>query len=180
MGRPTVRIDLLTAATANYEKPDTLVSELTEKELSTSSGSSGDGKKREVYWERGKDLRDILIHLYEWHQLLLNWVYSNQNGDDKPFAPEFYNWETYGDVNTESWKKHQSISSEDIRTMFQQSYNEATKLMEALSNEELFSRGAYKRAGGSTPGSYFISAVANHYDWAMKKLKAHRKNYVKA
>ena len=36
MGRPTAKTDLLTAATANYEKLNTLVSELTEKELSTS------------------------------------------------------------------------------------------------------------------------------------------------
>ncbi|WP_414437359.1 hypothetical protein [Clostridium perfringens] len=28
-------------------------------------------------------------------------------------------------------------------------------------------------------GSYFFSATASHYDWAMKKLKAHRKNCAK-
>ncbi len=25
-------------------------------------------------------------------------------------------------------------------------------------------------------GSYFVSVTASHYDWAMKKLKAHKKN----
>ncbi|WP_206225127.1 ClbS/DfsB family four-helix bundle protein [Parabacteroides sp. ZJ-118] len=25
-------------------------------------------------------------------------------------------------------------------------------------------------------GSYFISTTSAHYDWALKKLKAHRKN----
>ncbi|WP_274970680.1 ClbS/DfsB family four-helix bundle protein [Lachnoanaerobaculum orale] len=25
-------------------------------------------------------------------------------------------------------------------------------------------------------GSYFVSATASHYDWAMKKIKAHQKN----
>ena len=74
MGRPTAKTDLLTAATANYEKLNTLVSELTEKELSTSFDFSGDEKKKEAHWKRDKNLRDIFIHLYEWHQLLLNWV----------------------------------------------------------------------------------------------------------
>lgn len=46
MGRPTAKTDLLTAATANYEKLNTLVSELTEKELSTSFDFSGDEKER--------------------------------------------------------------------------------------------------------------------------------------
>ena len=35
MGRPTTKTDLLTAAAANYEKLNILVSGLTEKELST-------------------------------------------------------------------------------------------------------------------------------------------------
>ena len=125
MGRPTAKTDLLTAATANYEKLNTLVSELTEKELSTSFDFSGDEKKKEAHWKRDKNLRDIFIHLYEWHQLLLNWVYSNQKGDNKPFIPEPYNWKTYGDMNVEFWKKHQSTSLEDAKIMFQQSHNEA-------------------------------------------------------
>ncbi|MCI9384608.1 MAG: ClbS/DfsB family four-helix bundle protein, partial [Lachnospiraceae bacterium] len=42
--------------------------------------------------------------------------------------------------------------------------------------EELFSKGVYKWVGTSTLGSYFVSTTSSHYDWAMKKLKAHRKN----
>ncbi len=139
MGRPTTKTDLLTAAAANYEKLNILVSGLTEKEL-------------------------------------LNWVYSNQNGDHKPFLPEPYNWKTYGDMNMEFWKKHQSTSLEDAENMLQKSHNEVIKLAETFSNEELFSKGVYKWVGGSTLGSYFVSVTASHYDWAMKKLKAHRKN----
>ncbi len=131
MGRPTTKTDLLTAAAANYEKLNILVSGLTEKEL-------------------------------------LNWVYSNQNGDHKPFLPEPYNWKTYGDMNMEFWKKHQSTSLEDAENMLQKSHNEVIKLAETFSNEELFSKGVYKWVGGSTLGSYFVSVTASHYDWAMK------------
>nr|WP_290438624.1 ClbS/DfsB family four-helix bundle protein [Streptococcus salivarius] len=28
----------------------------------------------------------------------------------------------------------------------------------------------------SVLGSYFVSTTSSHYDWAMKKLKAHQKN----
>ena len=79
----------------------------------------------------------------------------------------------------EFWKKHQSTSLEDAKIMFQQSHNEVMKLAETFSNEELFSKGVYNWVGGSTLGSYFVSATASHYDWAMKKLKAHRKNCAK-
>ena len=106
-----------------------------------------DEKKKEAHWKRDKNLRDVLIHLYEWHQLLLNWVDANEKGKDKPFIPEPYNWKTYGDM----------------------------KLAETFTDEELFTKGVYPWVGGSTLGSYFVSVTASHYDWAMKKLKAHRK-----
>jgi hypothetical protein len=83
MGRPTAKADLITAAAANYVKLNILVSDLTEQELFTSFDFSHDEKKKEAHWKRDKNLRDIFIHLYEWHLLLLNWVSSNQDGNQK-------------------------------------------------------------------------------------------------
>ena len=179
MGRPTTKTDLLTAATSNYEKLNALVSDLTEKELSTTFDFLSDKKKKEAHWNRDKNLRDIFIHLYEWHQLLLNWVHSNQNGDNITFIPKPYNWKTYGDMNVEFWKKHQSTTLENAKSMFCKSHSEVIKLAETFSNEELFSKSIYKWVGKSTLGSYFVSVTASHYDWAMKKLKEHRKNCAK-
>lgn len=175
MSRPTSKTDLLNAAATNYEKLNTLISELTEKELSTSFDFSNDLKKKEVHWKRDKNLRDVLIHLYEWHHLLLNWIQSNKNGDNKPFIPEPYNWKTYGDMNMEFWKKHQSTSLEDAKKMLLKSHNDVIQLAATFSNEELFSKCVYKWVGGSTLCSYFVSVTVSHYDWAMKKLKAHKK-----
>ena len=176
MGRPTTKTDLLNAASANYEKLNVFISELTEKELTTPFDFSGDEKKKEAHWKRDKNLRDILIHLYEWHQLLLNWVQSNQNGDNKPFLPKPYNWKTYAKLNEQFWKKHQNTSLDDAKGMLQKSHDEVMKLAETFSNEELFSKGVYSWVGGSVLGSYFVSVTASHYDWALKKIKAHRKN----
>ena len=176
MGRPTTKTDLLSAAAINYEKLNVLISGLTEQELQTPFDFSGDEKKKEAHWKRDKNLRDILIHLHEWHKLLLKWVHSNQNGDHKPFLPEPYNWKTYGNMNVEFWNKHQNTPLDDAKNMFQKSHDDIIKLAETFSNEELFSKGCYKWVGGSTLGSYFVSVTASHYDWAMKKLKAHKKN----
>lgn len=176
MPRPTTKSDLLNAATENYEKLNTLISELTEKELSTPFDFSGDEKKKEAHWKRDKNLRDVLIHLYEWHQLLLSWVLANQKGENKAFIPEPYNWKTYGDMNVEFWKKHQDTSLKDAKTMLEASHQEVMNLVQSFSNEELFAKGVFPWAGGSTLGSYFISTTSSHYDWAMKKLKAHKKN----
>ncbi len=176
MGRPTTKTDLMAAAADQYRKLNTVISGLTEQELSTDFDFTGDVKKKEAHWKRDKNLKDILIHLYEWHRLLLNWVHTNQNGDACPFIPQPYNWKNYGDMNVEFWKKHRNTSLEEAKECLEKTHGEVLRLAETFSNEELFSKGVYKWVGGSTLGSYFVSVTASHYDWAVKKLKAHMKN----
>lgn len=176
MSRATSKADLIIDATSNYEKMNTLIDELTEKELSIPFDFSDDEKKKEAHWKRDKNLRDILIHLYEWHQLMLDWVESNKKGDNKPFIPKPYNWKTYGNMNVIFWKKHQNTTLEEAKVMLRKSHEEVMGLLETFSDEELFSKGIYKWVGGSNLGSYFVSITASHYNWAIKKINAHRKN----
>lgn len=175
MSRPTTKADLIRAATENCEKLERIIENMTEEERNKPFDFSEDEKKKEAHWKRDKNLRDILIHLYGWHELLLKWVAANRNGEERPFLPEPYNWKTYGEMNVELWRNHQGISEEDALKMFQQSHREVLKLAEEFDNDELFTKGAYPWTGGSTLGSYFVSVTSSHYDWAMKKLKAHAK-----
>ena len=80
MPRPRTKEELVLASKENYEKLNLLISHLSEEELQTPFDFSKDQKKKEAHWNRDKNLRDVLIHLYEWQQLLLNWVDSNQKG----------------------------------------------------------------------------------------------------
>ena len=176
MSRPTTKLDLIMAAEENYKKLNSLISNLTEDELSTPFDFTKDDKKKEAHWRRDKNLRDVLIHLYEWHQLILNWVNANQNGEPKPFIPSPYNWKTYGEMNMEFCEKHQKTSLLESKEMLNKSHEAVMSLAASLTNEELFSKYVFKWVGGSTLGSYFVSATSSHYDWAMKKLKAHQKN----
>ena len=112
MSRPTTKDELMKAAAENYAKLNGLISSLTEEQLATPFDFSADVKKKEAHWRRDKNLRDVLVHLYEWHMLLLNWVEANENGESKPFLPEPYNWKTYGEMNVKLWEKHQSKTLE--------------------------------------------------------------------
>lgn len=176
MPRPATKNDLLAAATENFEKLNLLISNMTAEELARPFDFSKDEKKKEAHWKRDRNLRDVLIHLYEWHQLLLNWVQANQRGEEKPFLPAPYNWRTYGEMNAAFWEKHQQTSLEAASSLLVSSHKAVLDLAATLTNEELFSKGVYRWTGGTTLGSYFVSATSSHYDWAMKKLKAHQKN----
>ncbi|KAB1439731.1 ClbS/DfsB family four-helix bundle protein [Candidatus Galacturonibacter soehngenii] len=173
MGRPTSKPDLITAAEANYEEMKAIIASLTEKELLTPF--EFDANKKEAHWQRDKNLRDVLVHLYEWHQLLLDWISSNMKGENKAFLPETYNWKNYGKMNEFFWKKHQNTTLEDAKEMLDKSHREVMKLAETFTNEELFSKGVYQWADNNTLGTFFVSNTASHYNWAIKKLKAHKR-----
>lgn len=175
MARPQTKNDLIEAANLNYEKLLKLMDSMTETELSTEFDFSSDAKKKEAHWGRDKNLRDILIHLHEWHNLLLAWVANNKAGVRKPFLMEGYNWKTYGAMNILFWKRNQSVTLDMALEQFKESHMKIMEVIQTMSNEELFQKNVYDWVGGSTLGSYFVSVTSSHYDWAMKKLKAHRK-----
>jgi hypothetical protein len=130
-----------------------------------------------LFEDRDKNVRDVLVHLYEWHELLLNWVAANRNGDAKPFLPAPYNWRTYPEMNVEFWKKHQNTPYETSKKMLDESHKKAMDLIETFTNDELFAKKVFAWTGSSTLGVYCVSATASHYDWAMKKIKNHIKTY---
>lgn len=175
MGRAKSKEDLIISANVNYEKLWELINSLNDKEINTEFDFSKDEKKKEAHWGRDKNLKDILIHLYEWHQLLIEWIKSNQRGIPKHFLPEPYNWKTYGDMNVEFWEKHRNTKLEESKNMFIESHKNVIEHIEAFSNEELFTKGIFTWTGTTTLGSYCVSATASHYEWAMKKIKAHRR-----
>ena len=89
---------------------------------------------KEAHWSRDKNLRDVLVHLYEWHQLLLNWINSNREGECKSFLPEPYNWKTYPVMNVEFWKKHQNTSLSDAKAMLKESHQQVMELIATFSD----------------------------------------------
>jgi Uncharacterized conserved protein len=175
MARPTTKEDLIKTGNEKYQKLKELIDSIPEKDK-TAIFSFDVENEKEAHWKRDKNLRDVLIHLYEWHQLLLNWVNSNQKGLKKQFLQEGYNWKTYGEMNVEFWKKHQNTMYEEAVELLGKSHVQVMELAEQFSNDELFSKGVFEWVGGSTLGSYFVSVTSSHYDWAMKKIRKYKKS----
>jgi len=171
MPRPRTKEELMLVSKENYEKLNHFISKLSEEELQTPFDFSKDQKKKEAHWNRDKNLRDVLIHLYEWHQLLLTWVDSNQKGQERPFLPEPYNWKTYGEMNVAIWKKHQKTSLEEATRLLEQSHKEVLELLEGFSNDQLFTKGFYKWTGGTSLGSYFVSSTSSCLYFKSYKIK---------
>lgn len=170
MPRPTTKQDLILTANGEFEKLWKLIGSMTDEEQGAPFAFDASDKK-EAHWTRDKNLRDVLIHLYEWHQLLLAWIQSNQGGKPAPFLPEPYNWKTYGDMNIGFWKKHQATPYSEAKALLKQSHAEVVALIGGFTDDELFTKKYFSWVGTTNVASYCISATSSHYDWAMKKIK---------
>lgn len=179
MPRARNKDDLVKFSSENYSKLIEMISRMTENQLNTPFDFSDDKSKKEAHWSRDKNVRDVLIHLYEWHCLLLQFIKNNETVNDKKsaiaFLPPEYSWKSYGAMNVMFWKKHQNTSLTNAQKMFSESHKKVMSLVEKYSNEELFTKGYFSWTGNVDLGSYFVNTTSSHYDWAIKKIKAHCK-----
>ena len=175
MARATTKADLVTSANGQFEKMWKLIDTMSDEQQNATFGKEMATAGKEAHWSRDKNLRDILVHLYEWHLMLLNWIKDNSSGEHKPFLPKPYNWKTYPTMNVEFWKKHQHTPLTEAKAKLKESHKDVMALIETFSNEQLFAKGVFDWSGTSTLGAYCVSATASHYDWAIKKIKVHIK-----
>ena len=175
MARATTKTDLIIAANGQFDRLCKIIEQMSDELQNAAFAHEMAAAGKETHWSRDKNLRDVLVHLHEWHKLLLNWIESNRAGDAKPFLPEPHNWKTYPAMNVEFWEKHQKTSLIDAKNMLMESHKKVMALIETFSNDELFAKNTFAWTGTSTLGAYCVSATSSHYDWAMKKLKLHIK-----
>lgn len=168
MARPTTKNQLIEAANDNFSKLFILIKSM----------SVEDQEKEFAFEDRDRNIRDVLVHLYEWHQLLLNWIKSNQSGQKVNFLPEPYNWKTYPKMNVEFWEKHQQTTLNEAVDLLQKSHIDSIDIIDTFSDEELFTNKYFPWTGTTSLGSYCVSATSSHYDWAIKKIKKHKKTII--
>jgi hypothetical protein len=175
MPRATTKTDLVIAANEQFGKLWKLIDTMSNEQQNATFGCEMAAASKESHWSRDKNVRDVLVHLYEWHQLLLKWINSNRNDMAKPFLPEPYNWKTYPAMNVAFWTKHQNTPLMDAKKMLNESHKDVMALIETFSNDELFTKKTFSWTGVSTLGVYCVSATSSHYEWAIKKMKTHIK-----
>lgn len=76
MPRPTNKLDLMELSELKFSELINTLDNLSTYELNASFMFPEDflDKQKANHWKRDKNVRDVIIHLYEWHQLLIKWV----------------------------------------------------------------------------------------------------------
>ncbi len=162
MPRPTTKQDLITEANAQFAALWVLIDTIPED-------------KREAAFpfdDRDKNLRDVLIHLHEWHLMVQRWHKIGTLEGGMPDVPGTgYTWKTLPALNQEIWRRYQQMPLAEAERLLKDSHEMILRLIDSHTNEQLFAKGVYKWTKSTTLGAYFVSCTASHYVWAMTKLK---------
>ncbi|MDF9824645.1 hypothetical protein M2475_001199 [Breznakia sp. PF5-3] len=166
MPRATNKKDLLLDAKTNYQKLMELVESFSPEEQEGTF----------PFEDRDRNIRDVLVHLHEWHNMMERWYREGCIESKTPVIPrEGYNWKTTAAMNKMIWEMYQDVSLTNAKQLLAESHQKMIDIIESHTNEELYERGYYKWTKTTTLGQYFVGSTASHYDWAMKKIKKYRK-----
>lgn len=166
MARPTSKAELITAANARYDRLWQMIDGMGEVAQEATF----------AFEDRDRNLRDVLMHLHEWHRMVQTWHRIGTLEGGMPDVPgKGYTWRTLPALNAEIWRGCQDVPLAQAKERLRDSHAMVLALIEPHTEEELFGRGVYRWTKTSTLGAYFISSTSSHYDWAMKKLKKHIK-----
>ncbi len=78
-------------------------------------------------------------------------------------------------MNQEIWEKHQATPYEEIKEKLATSHLRTIQLLQHFSDEELYTKQYYPWTATTSLAQYFQSSLASHYEWALKKLRLHKK-----
>jgi hypothetical protein len=120
-------------------------------------------------------VKDVLAHLLEWQEMVLNWHAAGVKGKIPVTPAEGFNWAQLPALNQHIYEKHCNRPLSDIQKEFASSYKKCLSTVQGLSDEELFTRGHYAWTKNNTLGTYFVSCTSSHYNWARTNIKKARK-----
>lgn len=122
-------------------------------------------------------LKDLLSHLIDWETRMVDWYQTGLAGGvaDAPI-PEM-RWHDLDTGEQEIPTRFRACSIQQVLYAFHQSYQRILSTVEAVSEEALFTPGAFPWTGDATVADYVSMATVDHYEWAKKHIRRWRKTH---
>ena len=140
MPRATSKPELLVSANEQFAKLWKLIDSMSDEEQNAAF----------LFEDRDKNLRDVLVHLYEWHLMMQSWHKIGTIEGGTPDVPgKGYTWKTLPDLNLKIWEKYQCTLLDEAKRLLCESHNMILALIEPHTNEELFDRSEEQRLNSS-------------------------------
>lgn len=161
MPRPTTKADLLDQADAGYARVRALVAGI-------------DPALRDAefpFADRDRCLRDVVGHLRVWQDMMLGWHETGMAGDVPAIPAPGHTWRTIPQLNVEIWSSLQGSSLEEEEARLAATHARLWKIIDAHTDDELFTKRHYPWTGSTSLGAFLVSATSSHYGWAATKIR---------
>lgn len=168
MPRPQDKRTLLELADSNLEKLVKSIEALPPEVASRSF----DGDQLN---DRDRTVADVVCHLHEWHNMMVAWYQVGMSGAKPVIPAEGVTWQTLPVLNRRIHQKYAGTPLDQALAWLKASHQQVRALIDAHTDEELFSKKRYPWTGTTSLGAYLVSATSSHYDWALKTLKPLKK-----
>lgn len=159
MPRPLNKIQLLATIQKEYNALEKFLTTLTPEQMTYSSAPGA--------WA----VKDIVIHLYEWQQMLFTWYESGLRGEIPAIPAPGYKWNQLPALNQHIYEKYCDMDPGQTLALFRKSHQKTIQFIEALSDADLTTPGLYKWMNQNALIAYLNSTTAAHYVWAFKEAK---------
>ena len=159
MPRPKNKRELLQACRKEYELLNVLLDSLPDNKR-IQPGVMGD-----------LSVKDILAHLYEWQRMFFTWYEDGLRGEVQQTPAEGFKWNQLPELNHKIFQDYKNMPLIEVQKLFHDSHHKVMQLIEALSEDQLFSPGSYSWTKSSTLASFITANTGRHYRWARTGIR---------
>jgi hypothetical protein len=138
--------------------------------LAALDGLSAEQQLEAGVWGDGWNVRDLLAHLHEWHQLFFSWWQAGQQGAAPAMPAPGYKWSETPRLNRDIQQRFAAGDVFDMRTRFESSHHKVMELAESLTPAQLMDPGHFAWTGRNALVTYLSANTSSHYRFARKVL----------
>jgi hypothetical protein len=129
---------------------------------------------KQMTWPGSMDhwsVKDILAHLVDWEQRFISWYKAGQDGNVPETPAPGYSWRELPKLNQVGYEQHRDDKLENVLAEYKRSHQEIVKLVEGMTEQEIFEVGYYQWTGESPLLVWIAANTSSHYNWARRNIR---------
>jgi len=118
----------------------------------------------------GMTIKDFLAHRTEWGRMMIRWYTEAAEGKTPAVPTEQFKWNQLKELNADIHRRFAKTSLVKIEAEFAAIHEKLYRMIEKMTDEELFTKKHYGFTGSSDLVTYLNSSTASHYRSARRHI----------
>jgi hypothetical protein len=122
-------------------------------------------------WGDEWNVRDLVAHLFEWHQLFLGWFETGQQGMVPAIPARGFAYRELPRLNRDIQQRYGNHDPVDMRRQLDASHQQVFALADRLTQAQLLRPGHFAWTRKNALVTYLGANTSSHYRFAIKVLR---------